>query len=339
MNKCYDVVTLGELLLRLDSSDSEPLSRGMTLKKYAGGAELNVAAGVSALGLKTAVISRIPENPLGEFVRGQAVRLGVSDEGFILDHTPEARLGVYYSQSGVAPRKPTVIYDRAASSFTGIQADELPMELLDSARLFHTTGITLALGANVRETAASCMKRCKEQGVLVSFDVNYRETLWSEQSARKAIEEILPYVDILFVSEETSRRMFGKTGMLAEIQHSFCSEYGISAVLSTERKIISPSEQCFGSSAYNAKTEQVFREPPYEHIQVLDRIGSGDAFVAGALFSLLKYDSLAEAIRIGNAMAAVKSTVHGDLPETGLTQIQKITDIHNATDVQSEMNR
>ncbi len=339
MQKQYDLVSFGEMLLRLAALRAEPLSSGNGLIKYAGGAELNVAAGVAALGLKTAAISRLPGNPLGQFVAGQAARLGVAREGILYDDAPGARIGVYYSQSGALPRKPTVVYDRANSSFTHITPQDLPEQLLADTRLFHTTGITLALGGSAREAAIVAIKRCKEQGALISFDVNYRAALWSEEEARETITQILPLVDILFVSEETSRRMFGKSGSLTEVQQSFCSEFHISTVFSTERRVISPAEHCFGSTVYDAKTGRSFNEPPYEHIQVVDRIGSGDAYVAGALFGLLRYGEPEAAMRFGNAMAAVKNTLAGDLPLTSYGEIKSVIDAHNATGVQSEMNR
>ena len=136
--------------------------------------------------------------------------VGVSDDYLLYDSSPAARLGVYYYETGAAPRKPTIVYDRKGASVTRISLDEIPPEVYASARMFHTSGISLALCPNTRAVATELIRRFKNGGAQISFDVNYRANLWGEAEARAAIEEILPLVDVLFVSEETSRRMFQK---------------------------------------------------------------------------------------------------------------------------------
>lgn len=109
---------------------------------------------------------------------------------------------------GAAPRKPTIVYDRFNASVCGLTMDDIPAEAFSSARMFHLSGISLALGT--RDVAIQVLKKFKENGALISFDVNYRANLWGEDEARETIKGILPLVDVLFVSEETSRRMFQK---------------------------------------------------------------------------------------------------------------------------------
>ena len=105
----------------------------------------------------------------------------------------------------------------------------------------------------------------------------------------KTIEEILPLVDVLFVSEETSRRMFKKTGDLKDIMKSYATDYGVKIVATTQRTVISPRKHNFTSIVYDARSDKFYTEAPYNDIDVIDRIGSGDAYVAGVLFGLLKY--------------------------------------------------
>ena len=170
--------------------------------------------------------------------------------------------------------------------------------------------------------------------------VNYRSNLWTGEEARKCIETILPYVDIFFCSEDTARLTFGKTGTINEIQKSFCEEYPISVVASTERTVITPKKHNFTSIIYSAKNDTYYRENPYNNIDVVDRIGSGDAYVSGALYGYLKHGDCQKALEYGNAMAAIKHSVIGDMVFTDLEEIDSIIKQHkNTSGYQSEMNR
>ncbi len=120
---------------------------------------------------------------------------------------------------------------------------------------------------------------------MISFDVNFRGNLWTGAEARECIAKILPYVDIFFCSEETARLTFGKEGDLhSEIMKSFTEEYPISVVAATQRVVHSPKVHTFGSLIYNAKKDKFYEEEPYQNIEVVDRIGSGDAYISGALY-------------------------------------------------------
>lgn len=338
-NREFDALAFGEILLRLSAPVNERMVSGAVFEKRAGGAELNVVSGISLMGLRTGIISKIPKNELGTFVKNNIRFCGVSDDWLIYDEGQDARLGIYYYEHGVYPRKPTVVYDRKNASINTIKIEDIPESIYNSTRLFHTSGISLALSDQSRSTAESLIKKFKAAGAMISFDVNFRANLWSEADAKKYIERILPYVDILFISEETSRRTFGKTGELADILKSFATEYDISVLASTERKIISPKKHTFGSTIYSAKEDKIYKEAPYENIEVVDRIGSGDAYVSGVLYGLLEYQDCQKALEYGNAASAVKNTVLGDLPSSDKKEIDRIIDAHHSTGYQSEMNR
>lgn len=339
MSKEFDLVTMGEIMLRLSPPSSERLVRGDIFDKKAGGAELNVASGVSLLGLRTGIISKLPANPMGTYIKNRTRFLGVSDDCLIYDHAPGARLGLYYYESGAHPRKPSIVYDRAGSSMTRIQIDEIDPAIYTNARMFHLSGITLALCPATRAVALEAIRRFKAGGAAISFDVNYRANLWSEGEARATIRQILPLVDILFVSEETSRRMFQKTGELPDIMKSYCADYGVKIVATTQRTVQSPKKHTFTSTIYSAQADAFYSEPPYRDIDVVDRIGSGDAYVAGVLFGLLKYSDVQKALEFGNATSSVKNTVPGDLPSSDFDEIDRILREHKAAGPVSEMDR
>ncbi len=335
----FDLLTFGEIMLRLSPPNYELMTRGDVFDKRAGGSELNVASGVALLGLRTGVISRLPANALGTFIKNRIRFEGVSDDYLIYDESPEARLGIYYYENGAAPRKPSIVYDRMNSSITRISLDEIPDSVYSSTRMFHTSGISLALNKNTREVATELIKRFKENGAKVSFDCNYRANLWSEEEARNAINAILPYVDVLFVSEETSRRMMQKNGDLTDIMKSYTKDYPVKIVCTTQREVISPKKHNFTSTIYSAEKGRFYTEDPYKDIDVIDRIGSGDAYVSGVLYGLLKYDDPEKALFYGNATSAVKNTVPGDLPACDLKVIDSIIKNHHTDGPTSELNR
>lgn len=335
----FDLLTFGEIMLRLSPPNYERMTRGDVFDKRAGGSELNVASGVALLGLRTGVISRLPQNALGTFIKNRIRFEGVSDDYLIYDESPEARLGIYYYENGAAPRKPSIVYDRMNSSITRISLDEIPEDVYTSTRMFHTSGISLALNKNTCEVVTEMIRRFKKGGAMVSFDCNYRANLWSEEEARAAINNILPYVDILFVSEETSRRMMQKEGELSEIMKSYTRDYPVKIVCTTQREVISPRKHNFTSTIYDATADEFVTEKPYTDIDVIDRIGSGDAYVSGVLYGILKYNDVKKALSYGNATSSVKNTIPGDLPASDLREIDGIIANHKSVGPVSELNR
>ena len=212
--------------------------------------------------------------------------------------------------------------------------------MYSSARCFHTSGITLALSPQVRETAIEMIKRFKAEGAIISFDVNFRGNLWSGPEAKECIESILPYVDIFFCSEDTARLTFLKEGDVRSIMKSFTEEYPISLVASTRRIVHSPKRHTFGSIIYSAKDDTFYEEAPYADIEVVDRIGSGDAYISGVLYGYLTYEGdYQKALEYGNAISALKNTIPGDLLCTDLKEIDGIIKEHKSTGRIAEMDR
>lgn len=340
MEKEFDLLSLGEILLRLSAPNNERIVRGDVFEKQVGGAELNVVSGVSLLGLRSGIISKIPDSSIGIFAKNKIRFCGVSDDYLVYDKDKDARLGIYYYEKGAYPRKPSVVYDRAYTSMTKICIDEFPESMFDATKCFHTSGITLALSEQTKKTGIEMMKKFKEHGALISFDVNFRGNLWSGEEARACIESILPYVDIFFCSEDTARLTFKKEGTVREMMKSFTEDYPISVVASTQRTVHSPKCHSFTSMIYDAKADTYYEEKPYDNIDVVDRIGSGDAYIAGALYGLLcKGGNCEKAVVYGNATSATKNTIPGDLPSLNLEEIDEIIEGHKLDGYGSEMKR
>lgn len=342
--KQFDLITLGEILLRFSPDQNNRLAKASTLNIQAGGAELNVASGVSILGLNTAIITKLPKNDLSTLIIDNVRALGVSDSLIVFDSSKDARVGTYYYEYGAYPRKPNVIYDRKSSSFSKICNNDFKHILkgnnFSSTKMFHLSGITLALSKSARESAYELVKFFKKSGALISFDVNYRANLWDEDEARKCIEQILPYVDILFCSQFTANHTFKYYGDLKTIMQQFCDKYNINIMASTKRIVHSPKSHSFSSTIYNSKEQRYYEEPPYENIDVIDRIGSGDAYVSGVLYGLLQYNlNCKKALEFGNAASALKNTVTGDILCTNIDEIISIINDHSKSSDFTEMNR
>lgn len=336
-NTDFDLIGMGEVMLRLSPPGKEKISQSETFEKNAGGSELNVVSGAAMLGLRSAIITKLPKSKMGHFIRNKIRYGNVSDDHIVYDSEPGNRLGIYYYESGAYPRKSSCIYDRAGSSMCSLRLDEIDPAVYNQAKIFHISSITLALDPDLRRVAIEVIKKFKETGTLISFDVNYRATLWSEEEAKEVIESIFPYVDLLFVSEETSRRMLRRTGTLEDIMRGYSNDYGCALVATTRREVVSPTRHNFNSKILFEG--EFYEENPYNEIEVIDRIGSGDAYLAGVLYGLVKDRDIKRALEVGNALSAVKNTVQGDMSASSIDEIRQVINSHKATGPQDEMVR
>jgi len=334
----YDVITLGEPLIRFEPNNHyERLERTNLLKMALGGAEVNVSSALSLIGkLNTAIITKLPNNSLGRWIEYYLNSYNVSTE--FITHGG-LRVGSYYSEQGSRPRAASVTYDRKHSSFLDISINDYDFGHSQCAKIFHTTGITLALHENTMNMALDTIKALKKSHTLISFDVNYRSNLWSEEEARASIEKILPYVDILFISEESCRKMFQRTGTLEDILEDFSKTYDIKIIASTQRKVITQSQHQFASVIFDRESHTFFRtEQPY-NIEVVDRVGSGDAYIAGVLYGLLSSSFDCEkAQEYGDAFAAIKCTIPGDILISNKAEVDSVIQKHKAK-ITEDINR
>ena len=336
----YSVLGMGEVMLRLSPNGKERISHSETFEKNVGGSELNVVSGISMLGMRTGIITKLPQNEIVKFAKNKIRYSGTSDDYIVYDNSDKKRLGVYYFESGAYPRIPIVLYDRKGSSFTSLKTEDLPEEVYKKTNIFHTSGITLALGEELRENTLKIIKNFSEGGSIISFDVNYRASLWGEKEAKENILRVLPYVNILFVSEESLRRMFGMTGSLREMQKNLSMQSNaLEIIASTRRKVTTPTKHSFSSLIYDSREDCYASAKPYKDIEVVDRIGSGDAYVAGALYALLKYQNLNEMAAYGNAMAALKNTISGDTTKCDISDINRMIANHLEAAEKNELMR
>jgi 2-dehydro-3-deoxygluconokinase len=304
----HDLVTLGEVLLRLAVPSPARFETARQLDLQIGGAEANVAAACARLGLTAAWISALPANPWGERVRRELTGHGVDCTHVRM--TENARVGVYFLEYGVAPRPVRVLYDRRDSAFARLTPAQVDWEPVRRARLVHLTGITPALG----ESARSLVERALREASTVSFDVNYRATLWSADAARAFVEAILPRVRYLFIGQGEARTLFG---------FSDPPEQTLEALARLAPKAtISLQEGEKGSTVLDGG--RILRPRLQPAVQVVDPIGAGDAYAAGFLWATLRGRDPQEAVDTGTVVAALKCSTWGDI---ALVSAQDVADV------------
>jgi 2-dehydro-3-deoxygluconokinase len=303
-----DVVTFGECMLRLSPPDFQRLEQATHLNITVGGSELNVAAGVSRLGLSAGWVSRLPENPLGRMVRNKAREMGV-DTSHVL-WTKADRLGLYFVEYGASPRASSVIYDRAFSAISRIEPGQVNWrDVFDGCRVFHVSGITPALSDQAAAVTAEAISAAKSAGALVSYDLNYRAKLWTQEKAKQVQTPFMGQIDILITTEEDIERVFGITGQdFREVARTLADHFKLKVVAITLRGTPSVWRNTWSALAYS---EGKFYDDAQYDVEVVDRVGSGDTFSAGFLYGYLT-EGIERGVKIGNAFAALKHTSWGD---------------------------
>ncbi len=315
-----DLISFGEVMIRLSPPGYQRIEQADSFEAHVGGTELNVAIGAARLGLTAEYITRLPKNSLGYMVRNRIREQGVDCSRILWSDSD--RLGLYFVEEGSNPRGGDLIYDRAYSALSRIDPDSLHWpELLMGYRHFHCTGITPALSPDTAQATREAMAAAKDAGMTVSFDVNYRAKLWTEDEARRCLEPLMEYVDILFSSVGELRQIFGiEKGNLEETASAAANRYNIGVVALMRSEKHSVRRISWRAVAFHAGT--LFEDIPIE-VEIVDRIGGGDAFAAGFLYAYLRKDQdVAAALQYGNATAALKYTHRGDFSWSTLDEVE-----------------
>lgn len=317
-------VTFGEAMIRVNTPFHERLESSSTWIPSVGGTELNVAAGLRILGVPAAWVSALPDNALGRFIARSASAARVETDGIAWVDEEEGRAGLYFLEEGTIPRPSSILYDRkdAAIATTDPARYDWPA-LLDGTGLLHVTGITLALSPNARQAAMDAMRTARDLGVAVSFDPNYRSRLWSMDEAGEAFAEAMPYVDILFASDDALHAFFGLNGEGEALMRHALEMLGIDTITLTAKRGETSRDLAIRSVAMNARGE--IAESAEYAIEVVDRIGGGDAYAAGFLAEYLAGSGdLARAVALGNAASAIKHTMPGDFLRASREEIERV---------------
>jgi 2-dehydro-3-deoxygluconokinase len=310
MMTMYDVVTFGEAMVRLSPPNSQRLEQTQSLDVHVGGAELNVAVGVTRFGMKSAWVSKLPKNGLGYMIRGRAQAFGVDCSHIVWSDM--GRAGLYFVEFGASPRASSVLYDRANSAISMIQPGEVDWpKVFSGSKHFHMSGITPALSASATQATAEALEAAKKAGCTVSYDLNYRKKLWTPAEAKKVQESMMADVDILITTEEDTNVVFGiKEKDYEAVAEKLAQTFKFRIVAITLREDLSVLRNNWTAIAY--QDGKIYKDKKYE-VEIVDRVGAGDSFTAGFLYGWVKEKDVEKGVRYGNAFAALKHTVPGDL--------------------------
>jgi len=303
------IVTFGEAMLRLTPGDSARLVQATALDAHVGGSEYNVAAGLCSLGYSAMFVTKLPDNPLGMWaamnIRASGVELG--EDTFV----KQGRLGIYFLEQGASPRPSKVVYDRAGSALSLVSASDFQWKkYLDGAGWFHVSGITPALGTELVRAASDAIATAKGLGIPVSFDLNYRANLWSTTEARIVLEPLMRGLKLLITTEEDLERVFGIDATNPErCAMSARTRFNADVVAVTLRETPTVLRNSWGGCACGPDG---FRRSATYEVEIIDRVGAGDAFTAGFIAGMLEGD-IPHALDMAAAFSAIKHSIPGDV--------------------------
>ena len=332
--KNIKVVTLGEIMLRLSPPSHQKIMQVTSFDAFFGGSEANVAVSLAILGLSSYYVTKLPKNDLGDAVLSDLKRYGVNVEHILRGGE---RLGIYFAESGYSMRPSKVIYDRKHSAIAETEANEFDFEkIFEGATHFHFSGITPALSENCFNLSKIALSTAKKQGLTVSVDLNYRKKLWSEEEAQSKMPQLMEQVDICIGNEEDAQKMFGlkakgvqpEKGIVSmeayyDVFKEMKERFGFKYIATSLRESYGASRNGWQALLYNGK--DFFHSKKYE-IDIIDRLGGGDAFSAALIYSLLKKKSEQKTVEFASAASALKQTIPGDFNLSTIEEIERLAD-------------
>ena len=316
------LMTFGELMLRISPAGDGRLITATGADLAFGGAECNVAVAASMMGSKARYATALPDNALGYAAIMKIRAAGVDTEQV---KCIPGRIGIYFGEPATGLQPASVIYDRAGSAVTQWKPSDSDIDaMLENVTHFHFTGITIAIGGEAAVTLVKVLEKCKERGIHVSLDINYRMKLWSVDAAATGISPVVCYVDTLICNENHARMLFDCTPE-ADIDkaHILHEKFpGLSNVLVSRRRAVDETHDAWSVVACDGdgQTFQSGRRV----IPMIERVGGGDAF-AGAFFSQwMQGKEMQYCLEFGAAALALKHGIRGDFCTFAHTDVMQL---------------
>jgi 2-dehydro-3-deoxygluconokinase len=308
-----DVVTFGEVMMRLTPPGRKKLLQTDQLDILYSGAEANVSCALAYWGRSAAHITSFPDNALGQAALANLRKMNVNVEHITFT---DGRLGLYFVEPGAINRATAITYDRLPSSFAGINATSFDWNsILEGAKWFHWTGITPAISQGAADCLLIALKVAREKGVMVSADINYRSGLW--KYGKTPGEILAPLVDlsqVVVAAESDTDSIFGIRGDgsgYASVAVAMKNRFsGMECMLASRRTAPSASHNSLSGVFWNGNV--VFETITHDIDNIIDRIGSGDAFISGFIFASLSGYSDQDKINFAASSAVLKHSVEGD---------------------------
>jgi 2-dehydro-3-deoxygluconokinase len=326
------IITFGEVMLRLATPGHLRFNQTGLLEMTFGGGEANVAVSLAQLGDEAVFVTRLPRNDLAEACIQHLRGLGVETRSILRGG---GRMGIYFLESGAAQRASTVTYDRAHSAIAEIDPAELDWPaILEGGGWFHFTGITPALSDRAAQAVLDGARAAKELGLTVSCDLNYRKKLWSPERAQEVMSGLMPHVDYCVGNEEDAEKVFGIKAAGAEVTQGkldrdryvdvaaqLIERFGLQGVAITLRESHSATRNGW-SGVYSHGGHACFSRR-YE-IDVIDRVGAGDAFAAGFIHAQAAELAPQQVIDFAVAASCLKHTIPGDFNRVNLREVESL---------------
>jgi 2-dehydro-3-deoxygluconokinase len=348
------VVTFGEIMCRLASPANLRLRQTRELEVTYAGAEASVAASICNLGGKARYVTALPQHALADATMDTARAVGI-DTQFIL-RTDSGRLGLYFLETGANQRPSNVIYDRADSAIALTDANAYAWDdIFADAQWLHLSGITPALSQTAAEATLLAAEKAKAAGLTVSCDLNFRKKLWQWDPSKQARElaedtmrQLLPHLDIVIANEEDCADVLGihaadtdvhagtlNTSRYPDVARQVVAQFpNVSKVAITLRESLSATHNNWGAMLYDAAQDKAFFAPldgegnyaPYQIKNIVDRVGGGDAFAGGLIFSLTtkELSDPQTAVRFAVAASCLKHSIKGDFNYSTRPEVESL---------------
>jgi len=330
--KMSKIVTLGEILLRLNTPIHLRFVQSDTFDAIYGGGEANVAVSVANYGHETYFVSKLPKHEIGQSAVNALRKYGINTDYIARGGN---RVGIYFLETGASMRPSKVIYDRAHSAIAEADIKDFDFDaIFEGKDWFHWTGITPAISPKAAEITKLACQAAKKHGVTVSVDLNYRKKLWTSEQAQTVMKDLMQYVDVCIGNEEDAELVLGLKPAHTDVTISkldideykqifkeMKKIYGFKVIASTLRKSYSATKN--GWSALLFDGQKFYQSKHYEIDPIIDRVGSGDSF-SGALIHGLLTKSPQEAIDFAVAASALKHTIPGDFNLVDVEEVETL---------------
>ncbi|MCF7709417.1 MAG: sugar kinase [Verrucomicrobia bacterium] len=337
----YDILSLGESMVRLSPPGHGRLEFSRTLDVDVGGGEFNVAYACTRLGMRGGFISKLPDNPVGKIIMNHARAIGMDVSNVKIEKYDgvgrNGRVGLNFTEVGTGVRPSVTMYDRGYSSSSMMTPADIDLEKVfseDGCRWLHTGGIFTALSDSSAETVKAVLKKAGEKGTVCSYDLNFRSKLWSSEKAIATTKDIIPHVQVLIGNEEDFQKVLGfeVEGVDENLSELPIENYkrmvekvveaypNIKAVCTTLREVKSGLiNNWSGILWYDG---QFFEARKFENLEIEDRVGGGDGFSSGIAYGFLNGMSPKDIVDFGAAHGALLQSTRGDTSQVTLDEVQ-----------------
>lgn len=326
------IVCFGELMLRLNPEGYLRFEQADKFMATFGGGEANVAVSLANFGMDASFCSKLPTHAIGNMAVRALRAEGVATADIVRGGE---RVGIYYIEKGASQRPSKVIYDRKYSAIGMARREDFDWDkILTDTVWFHFTGITPALGDNVAEICLDAVKACRAKGIKISCDLNFRKNLWTSEKAGKVMGELMQYVNVCIANEEDAEKVFGikpdhndvDSGKLnregyIDVAKKLSERFGCEKVAITLRESISANDNNWAAMLYDG--EKAYFSKKYA-VHIVDRVGGGDSFGAGLIYSLLSGYDMQDTIEFAVAASCLKHSIEYDFNRVSVDEVKAL---------------